>query len=438
MPDHTDRTEAIAPALSAPARPAVPTELADTPPPTLRSAGLRGLLAGLTVMQLFLCLFWAAIGVTLLALQIQQIDPIGYVGSLGLVLAIGAIGSMLSGPIMGSISDRVRSRLGPRIPVMLVGAVLTVVLTGLMASAGSIAALTVYWFLLQFVTVGFLSTTMWTHLPDRVPAGRRGAFSASLGMASLIGATAGQAIASAFASAVFVGYLVVGTAVFVSTVPVAFVGRKSNVGEPRVPFDLRALLHTFWVDPREHPDFAWTFVARFMLYSGYFLVSSYTLYMLQDYVGLGTEGAVRVLPIAGLATLVGVLISTPVAGFLVDRLGRTKPILIIVATVLAVGSLVPLVAPTALGVIIYAAVAGCGFGAYLSVDYVLITQVLPSAGDTGKDLGIINITATLPQTVAAAGSGLIITTLGYTALFPIAAGLGLLGGLLLLPVRAVK
>jgi MFS family permease len=202
--------------------------------------------------------------------------------------------------------------------------------------------------------------------------------------------------------------------------------------------DVGALLRMFWVSS-QHPDFAWTFAARFMLYSGYFLVSSYTLYTLQDYVGLGTEGAVQVLPVVGVATLVGVLVSTPVAGFLVDRFERTKPILVIVATVLGIGSLVPLFVPTVGGMITYAAVSGFGFGAYLSVDYVLITQVLPSSSDAAKDLGLINITATLPQTVAAAGAGLIITLFhGYTALFPIAAVLGLLGGLLLLPLRSVR
>jgi MFS family permease len=388
---------------------------------TLKSAGLRGLLAGLVFLQLTICLLWAAIAVTLMALQVQQIDPVNYAGQLGLVLGVGAIGSMVGGPIMGTVSDRVRSRLGPRVPIILVGAVLTLALMILTASATSIGMLILWWFLAQFVTVGFISTAMWTYLPDRVPLARRGTFSAALGMSSLIGATVGQAVASAFATQVFVGYVVIGLLVVVGCVVVAFVGSRSNVGEPRRPVDVKALLSTFWVSPRKHPAFAWTFL------------------LLQDYVGLGTEGAVAVVPVVGVATLVGVLVSTPTAGWLVDRLGRTKPILMIVAAVLGIGSLVPLAFPTTTGLIVYAALAGFGFGAYLSVDYVLITQVLPSSEDAAKDLGIINISATLPTTVAAGGAGLIITLFnGYTALFPIAAVLGLLGGLLLLPVRGVR
>ena len=429
LPDESDEIR--------PAEAPVDTSAPETP--KLKSAGLRPLLVGMTLTNFLLCVLWAAIVVTLLAVQVQKIDPTGYVASLGTILGIGAIGSMISGPIMGAVSDRVRSRLGARVPVMLAGAVITVVLSILMGTASSIGALVVYWFLMQFVTVGFISTTMYANLPDRVPVARRGVFSSSLGVAALVGAAAGQALGSAFATAIFGGYLVIGIGVLVGVIVLALVGSKSNIGRPSVPLDVKALLRTFWVSPRKHPDFAWTFAARFMLYSGYFLVSHYTLYTLQDYVGLGTDGAVQVVPIVGVATLVGVLVSTPVAGFLVDRFGRTKPILITVATVLAVGSLVPLVAPTVGGLIAYAAVSGFGFGAYLSVDYVLITQVLPSSSDAAKDLGIINITATLPQTVAAGGAGLIITlSQGYAALFPIAAVLAMLGGLLLLPVRGVR
>lgn len=424
-----------------PDEPAQTRQRAEAPaenPPASRPPGLRRLLAGMVLTNFLLCVLWAAIGTTVLALQVQRIDPATYVGSLGLILSIGAIGSMISGPVMGTVSDRMRTRLGGRVPVMLGGAVLTLVLAVLMGTATTIGALVAYWFLMQFVTVGCISTTLYAHLPDRVPVARRGMFSSSLGVAALLGATVGQAVGSALATMLFVAYLVIALALVVGVGVLARVAARSNVGLPKNPLDVKAVLRTFWVSPRKHPDFAWTFAARFLLYSGYFLLSSYTLYMLQDYVGLGVGGAVRVVPLVGVATLVGVLVSTPVAGWLVDRFGRTKPILVIVSATLAAGSLVPLAVPTVGGLITYAVLSGFGFGAYLSVDFVLITQVLPSASDAAKDLGIINITATLPQTVAAGGAGLVITLLGYPALFPIAAVFALLGGLLLLPVRSVR
>ena len=50
--------------------------------------------------------------------------------------------------------------------------------------------------------------------------------------------------------------------------------------------------------------------------------------------------------------------------------------------------------------LVAAALMGVGYGIYTSVDFALITQVLPEAGDRGKDLGVINIANALPQVVA--------------------------------------
>ena len=62
----------------------------------------------------------------------------------------------------------------------------------------------------------------------------------------------------------------------------------------------------------------------------------------------------------------------------------------------------------------YAAIAaaivlGCAFGIYTAVDFALITQVLPAATERAKDLGVINIANTLPQVLAPAIAGIILT-----------------------------
>lgn len=44
-------------------------------------------------------------------------------------------------------------------------------------------------------------------------------------------------------------------------------------------------------------------------------------------------------------------------------------------------------------------VSGLGFGAFQAVDQALMSEVLPSAA-FGKDLGVVNIAATQPQTLA--------------------------------------
>jgi MFS family permease len=88
---------------------------------------------------------------------------------------------------------------------------------------------------------------------------------------------------------------------------------------------------------------------------------------------------------------------------------------------------------------LFAVLSGFGFGAYQAVDYALVTQVLPSQAGAGRDLGIINISATLPQTFGAAAAGLIVTLFGgYGALFPIAAVIVIVGAIAIIPVRSVR
>ena len=47
-----------------------------------------------------------------------------------------------------------------------------------------------------------------------------------------------------------------------------------------------------------------------------------------------------------------------------------------------------------------ALILGIGYGWYLAVDQALITQVLPTAEDRAKDLGVINIANSMPQVLA--------------------------------------
>ena len=53
----------------------------------------------------------------------------------------------------------------------------------------------------------------------------------------------------------------------------------------------------------------------------------------------------------------------------------------------------------ALGMILFSAIGGFGYGMYGSVDQALNVDVLPNEEEAGKDLGILNIATTLGQMV---------------------------------------
>ena len=94
--------------------------------------------------------------------------------------------------------------------------------------------------------------------------------------------------------------------------------------------------------------------------------------------------------------------------------------------------------PTWTGALVAAAVLGLGFGVYLSVDQALITQVLPTAQDRAKDLGIINIASSAPQVLGPALAFPIVAYLGgYSALYLAVAAVTILGSVLVTRVKSV-
>jgi MFS family permease len=381
---------------------------------------------------------WASIGSIFLAVQLQTLNPDDKVGPYSLAIAIGAFASMIAAPIVGTLSDHTRTRIGGRAPWMIAGLVIAVAAAVFMAFGSTTTELIIGFAVIQIGTSLVVSPLI-AHIPDRVPTVRRGIFSSINGLGTIVGALAGQAIGAAFSGSIPTGYLVV--AVFFAVTVTIFLivnARRSNVGVPREPYELVDLLRTFWVNPIKHPDFFWAFTGRLLIITGYYLVSAFQLYILQDYIGLGSD-AVRYVPVVGGFVLVGIVISTLIAGPLSDKLGRRKVFIFIASVVLAVAILTPLFWPTLTGMFVYAFVSGFGFGAYQAVDYALVTQVLPSQQDAGRDLGIINITASLPQTFGAAAAGLIVILFsGYAALFPLAAAVVIVGALAIIPVRSVR
>ncbi|PYY37864.1 hypothetical protein DEJ16_05890 [Curtobacterium sp. MCJR17_055] len=207
----------------------------------------------------------------------------------------------------------------------------------------------------------------------------------------------------------------------------------------REPFSVSLFLHTFWINPVRHPDFFWAFTGRLLLYTGYFGVLGYQLYILQDYIGLGADAAAAV-PVAGLLNLAGIIVSTAVCGPISDRFGgRRKPFVFASSLIVAIALVIPMVSHTYGAWLLLSAIAGVGFGAFSAVDQALMADVLPSASSYAKDLGVVNIAATLPQVIAPAVAGAVILLFGgYLALFPIGIVLSVLGAFAVWFIKGVR
>ncbi|WP_243076468.1 MFS transporter [Microbacterium sp. SS28] len=407
----------------------------DDPPPPVK--GLRRLMWWIIPANLGVFLIWGAVPGILLPQQIAlQFGDENKVATFTIVATIGAFAAMLAQPIAGQISDRTRSRFGRRAPWILLGALAGgLALVGL-AFAASVVGIVIAWTLVQVffnVAQGPLSAVM----PDRVPRGRRGTFAALSGVGLMVGALGGSIIASFFFHSITLGYVVFAViALVLLSMFVAFNPDHSSAEMAKEPFSFGDFLRTFWVNPVTHPDFFWAFTGRLLLYTGYFAVTGFQLYLLTDY--FHVEAPETVIPILGLLSLVGIIISTVVSGPLSDRVGRRKPFVFASAAVVALGFLLPWMWQDLTAWVIMTFIAGFGFGMFQAVDTALMSEVLPSAKSFAKDLGIVNIAATLPQTLAPGVAGAIVLAFGYQALFPIAIVLGILGAFAVWPIKATR
>jgi len=414
------------------------TPIAPPPPERVRIEGpLRRLLLWFVPGSLGIFLLWGAIPTVLLPLQVEQLDPANKVANLAIVTTIGALAAMIAQPVAGTISDRARTRFGSRAPFIVGGALFGGVALVALGLASSILLVAVCWTLVQ-VAFNVVQGPFSAMLPDRVPEAVRGTFAAVIGAMTMVGSLGGVILASLLAGSIPGAYLVLaGTAVTLLTLFAVFTRSGDNRGEPRPAFRLRDFALTFWVNPIAHPDFFWAFTGRLLLYTGYFLVVAYQLYLLQDYIGLGDE-AVTLMPLVSAAALPALIVAVAVSGPWSDRVGRRKPFVVAASLIVGLAQLVPWVWPTFEGMIVFALLAGLGFGAFQAVDTALVSQVLPDSHAHAKDLGVVNIAATLPQTLAPALAGAVVIAFGYAGLFPAAITLSVLGALAVLPIRSVR
>lgn len=388
----------------------------------------------------------------LLAQQAEAIDAVHKKEILSVVLGLGAFTSVVCNPLFGAFSDRTALRMGRRLPWVVGGALGGAASLALLSVAHNVVVMAIGWMGVQ-ATLNAMLAAVTATVPDQVPVDRRGRVGGILAIAQTIGVVGGTGIASATGS-IAAGYLSIAAVLILLTIPYSL--RSRDIPLPvvlREPFDVRRFAASFWISPRLHPDFAWAWLTRFLVNLGNALGLLYLLYFMQDVVGYSSDDAAdRVFLLT--AIYAGTLVLTTVVfGIWSDRIGRRKIFVIWSGVVAGTAALVLGVGQDWVAAAAGAAVMGCGYGIYTSVDFALITQVLPGAGDRAKDLGVINIANALPQVFApvlativlniADGFGGDIETEGsgfsegYFALYAFAFCVSLLGSVFVTRIRGV-
>jgi MFS family permease len=370
----------------------------------------------------------------LLPEQLDQLDPVHKVRDFGLVNGLTGLTALITLPLLGAWCDRTTSRFGRRRVWVLGGAV--VFAAGLVATG-----LQTHWvgvglaWLVASLGMNAASVGLTATVADRVPERQRGWISGALYGPQAVGVVVGLVLVTTLVTTVRAGYLLLATAVLVCAAPFVMRYREAVVpGAPRL--SPAAVVAGMWEVPRQNRDFAWAFGSRILVNLGNALGTTYLLYFLTDGLAVADpEGELLVLTVI---YLVFTLAATFAGGYLSDRYRRRRVFVAVASVLQAVAALLLAGFPRLDAAMVAAGLLGAGYGAFMSVDQALVTQVLPDAGSRAKDLGIMNVGSAGPQALAPLLAGVLISSLGgYSTLFAVAGVTTLVGAAMVYRVRSV-
>jgi MFS family permease len=434
-------------------------------PPTASTAEARlsaGKHLGLSAWWFAYQMHWAALATVLIQSQCERLalaHPGGptkaEIG--GWVFGFGSIVGAITPPIVGALSDRSLSSLGRRRPYVISGTLVNILglyLLWLAFRANSLPGYVAAFLVIQLgsnIALGAFSGI----IPDIVPEAQRGTASGYMAALSQLGTIAGLVTAGILMAKQHPRDLACVTVISAALLLFAAITVTSVREVPQTkaaPLDLRALLREFWIDPRQYPDFAWVWATRALFTSGWWMIQPILVYFLGDVVRAhNPEGTFALL---GGVVLLGATITGLLGGVLSDRFGRKRIVFLagMIMTVAAVAFALctftgHAVLPAVFGIAVF---WGVGYGAYISVDWALGTDVLPNKEDAGKDMGIWHLSMVLPQAVAPPIAAAILsrfvtgahaenyTPTGYTLVFLAAAVILTLSATLIFRVRKAR
>jgi MFS family permease len=341
---------------------------------------------------------------------------------LAVINAVAVIASIFVQPTVGVISDYTITRWGRRKPYIFIGGLLDMVFLYGIATSNTFVALVAFYFLIQ-VSSNFAQGPFQGYVPDLVPARQVGTASGLMGLMIVLGSIVGVGIAmtglqeggSLIAATLALGAVeIVAMLIVVTRVHEGTTGPKRTMSWPRVA------MSAWGADILREKSVLWLLLVRLLFLGAAAAATSLGLYYFQRTHGLGKAEAsqfvfwatVIVAGMSGLASLPAARLS--------DRYGR-KAIIYVGMALTAMGLLGLALAPTPYLAVALFVPAGIGIGVFLSVDWALMTDVIPKH-TSARYMGILNAGTAMATPVFLIVGGLTMDAIGRLTNDPSAPG----------------
>ena len=359
--------------------------------------------------------------------------PGGREGLLALVVGTGAAVALVVNPLWGLASDRCRSRLGTRMPVVYAGTAIGVIGQVVLFTASTGPLTLAGWVLVQLGLNGPFAVLA-ALIADRVPVAQRGIVGSLFGVGQIVGVIAGTVVAEAVGASA-VGYLVLAVATPALLVAIVVADRASSATTGGVPASVPTdrLARGF----RPTRDYAWAWLLRFLMNLTNAVLLLYLFFFLDEVVQADdVAGSVLIVTVI---TLVLSAVCAGLTGAVSDRFARRR-VFAVAGALTTAGGLILLALATTMPVVLLAAtILGLGWGLFIGVDMAIITSTLADGATSGTLLGVANIANSLPQVLAPAlAAPLVLSAAGYPALYGVGAVIAVAAALCTLPLRSVR
>ena len=389
---------------------------------TTAQADTRGRPVGaLPMFQIFqLSIYWFGInaiwgGLNNVILQRRMDDLVGKANAgsgLALLTLLGAVVAILVQPTIGTISDYTITRWGRRKPYIVIGAVLDVVFLAGIATSNTYVSVVAFVVLLQ-ISSNFAQGPFQGYVPDLVPAAQVGLASGLMGVMIVLGRIGGVAIASIglftgsfVAATIGLGLLELTTAI-VTVVTV-------DEGRAAVSRDGRSWLQiatgAWGLDILKERSFVWLLGSRLFVLMATVTLTDLIFFYMSRSIGLSDTEIAIWINVATAVIAVTTALTTFPAARLSDRLGR-KALVYFTCALGSVGMLGVALAPNIVVAIAFVIPVGIAAGAFLAVDWALMTDIVPKA-TSGRYMGISNVVTGAAGPIAIAIGGVAMDRVG--------------------------
>ncbi|EKT57312.1 MFS transporter [Providencia sneebia] len=376
----------------------------------------------------------------LLPARIAIIDDSQKATLLATISSLAMIVATLANIIMGALSDITRSSLGRRTPWLIIGSVGASAMLVCLSYAETLTSILIIWLIYQ-IFLNCIVAPMVAIIADKIAPRHRGVISSFYAVGISVGLYGGTFIAAHFIDNISFGiYVMAGMTLLSGLLCSILIKEGSSKCLEATALDFTSLIKNFIPPVTDCRDYYLALIGKLLMVTGTSVISGLLLYILTDYSGLksGSDDIKYYLSVISIIMMVTGLIMAACAGYIADKIGYIKLPVVFTCIITTIGLFFPFISHEPWTLLVYAALAGMGYGAFQSVDQALNVAVLPNPAHAARDLGILNLSNTVGQILGPVFAAAAISFYGYNLLFPVAGCLSILGAILIMLIRKVK